>query len=476
MTSSNGTILQNNVHGNGWWPVVVNELCGIFLGPSQDWVISDNSIWNNTPSGITLQPAESVEISNNHIFNNTEQGIFALGAEGVAGFEIFENEIHHNGYSDVTPWSSAGIFVLGYEDISVNHNLVYENMEYGISVNGDNNRIIGNEVYGSETGIGTEECYFNLISENIVYNCLGGILLVNIGSNVTYNIVYDNTYGIYVDDSGNCTIYGNDFGWNEQNAFESYHFPGMFMLWDDNISVGNHWHDYDGGGTYGIWNATDITSIDRFPSISLNVSQAGPISYEILETGNVVEWDAYAMNPSHYEVFVDSESVLVEDWDGGNIEYVADGLAHGTHTIGIEVFHISGHSMENGTTADVEDLTPPEIDGPAHIVITFGAAVSEQFSAVDPSGIASWAVNDTVNFAVSSTGLLTSIADLPVGDYNVRITVTDTHGHSSFVDVLISVNPVTDGGFPATMILIAGAGGAVIVIVVVVVLIKKKQA
>jgi len=474
--SNNGTILQNDIHGNGWWPVVVNALCGVYLGASSaDWVISGNSIWNNTPSGITLQPAERVEISNNHIFNNTEQGIFALGGEGIAELEIFENEVHHNGYSDVTPWNSAGILVYGYEDISVNHNLVYTNAEYGISVDGDNNRIVGNEVSGSETGIGTEECYFNLISENIVYDCLGGIFVVNVGSNITHNIVYDNMYGIYMDWSGDCLIYGNDVGWNEVNGFERNTFEGEPLVWDDNVSVGNHWHDYDGVGVYDISNDTHVVNADRFPAISLNLSQAAPISFEILETDNVIVWEAYAMNPSHYEVFVDSESVLVEDWDGGNIEYIADGLAHGTHTIGIEVFHISGHSLENGTTAGVEDLTPPEIDGQAHVVITVGDPVSVQFTAVDPSGIASWAVNDTVNFAISSTGLLTNIADLPVGDYVVVITATDIYGNSGFTDVTITVQPATDGGFGTTMILLAGAGGAVVVIVILVVILKKKQ-
>jgi parallel beta-helix repeat protein len=473
--SANGTILENNIYGNGWWPAIVNELCGIFLGPALDWVISGNTIWNNTPSGITLQTAERIEISNNHIFNNTEQGIFALGGEGLAELDILENEIHHNGYSDVTPWSSAGILVYGYEDVSVINNLVYVNMEYGISVNGDNNRIIGNEVYGSETGIGTEECYFNLISENIVYDCLGGILVVNVGSNITHNIVYDNVYGIFMDWSGDCLIYGNDVGWNEVNGLERRTFEGQPLFWDDNVSVGNHWHDYDGLGVYEITNDTHIVNADRFPAISLNLSQASPISYEILEVGNVIVWEAYAMNPSHYEVYVDSELVLSETWTGGNIEFNADGLSHGTHTIGIEVFHVSGHSVENGTTAGVEDLTPPAVDGQAHVVITFGDPVSIQFTAEDPSGIASWAVNDTINFAISATGLLTNIADLPVGDYVVVVTATDIYGNTGFTDVTITVHPVTDGGLGTTMILLAGAGGAVVIVVVVVVLLKKKQ-
>ncbi|TFG26913.1 right-handed parallel beta-helix repeat-containing protein, partial [Candidatus Thorarchaeota archaeon] len=77
LLSDNGTILQNDIHGNGWWPVMVNALCGIYLGNSFDWLVSDNSIWNNTPSGISLEFAERVEISTNRIFNNTDYGIYA---------------------------------------------------------------------------------------------------------------------------------------------------------------------------------------------------------------------------------------------------------------------------------------------------------------------------------------------------------------------------------------------------------------
>ena len=272
-------------------------------------------------------------------------------------------------------------------------------------------------------------------------------------------------------------IYGNDMGWNEVNAYETDTFEGEPLLWDDNVSIGNHYHDYDGSGTYDIVNATHVTNVDRFPSISLNVSQANPISYEILETGNVVEWDAYALNPSHYEVFVDGVSVLEEEWDGGNIEYVVDGLAHGIHTIGVEVFHISGHSMENGTTADVEDLTPPELDGPSIIIATVGANISIQYTATDPSGIQSWSVNDTINFEISSNGLLTLIGDLPVGNYTLLLEVADPHGHATnlFITVAIVADSGAGGGIPADLLLIIGAGGGVAVLVIVIILYKTKK-
>ncbi len=476
MFSINGTILQNNIHGNGWWPVIINALCGIFMGPVIDFVISDNSIWNNTPSGISAVDAERTEISNNHIFNNTDTGIYGYAGEGASELNIFENEIHHNGLLAIGP-EQAGILLYGYVHSSVSHNIVYNNTDYGISVNGDNNEIIGNVVHDSETGIGTEESYFNLVSENTVHNCLGGILVVNVGTNVTNNIVYDNEYGIYMDWSGDCLIYGNDVGWNTVNARETNTIGGQPLIWDDNVSIGNHWHDYDGGGIYWIWNGTHGVSSDRFPSISLNLTQADTIFYEILETGNVIEWDAYALNPSHYEVFIDGSSVLVETWDGGNIAVDVDELAHGSHSVELVVYHVSGHFMGNASTADVADQTAPSpIEGPIQITITVGENVSAQYTSEDPSGIDHWGVNNTVNFAIDASGVLTNLVDLPVGEYVVQVSVSDVHDHVTFIDVTITVLAATGGGeLPTSLILAIGAGAAILVLVVVVIGYKTKR-
>ncbi|TFG34793.1 right-handed parallel beta-helix repeat-containing protein [Candidatus Thorarchaeota archaeon] len=481
--SSNGTILQNDIHGNGWWPVIINAMCGIYLGPSLDWMISDNSIWNNTPNGISMEEAERIQITNNHIFNNTDMGVY--GDAEVSGGEIMlftervfntvdvetlfivENLIHDNGIS--------GIYLEGYSDCSIANNQIYNHIDHGIHFWGDWNKVIGNEIYNCETGIGSYECYNNTFSENVVYLCLGGIYVVNIGSNITDNIVYDNLYGIYMDNSGNCSIFGNDIGWNEVNAFERSTFEDGPLTWYNNATgIGNWWHNYNYTGYYNISSDTGHENVDLYPSRSLDLTSPVSIDYEILETGNTLVWEAYALNPSHYELFIDSESVLIEPWDGSDIEVNVDGLAHGSHTIELEVYHISGHSLADATNAIVEDLTPPSLDGPSHIVIQSNKGVSEQYSAFDPSGIGEWAVNDTVNFAIDSTGLLTNITDLAVGTYTIRIAVSDVYGNTAYHEVTVTIEAPTGGGFPTTMLLVVGGVGSIVVIVVILVLYKKR--
>ncbi len=477
LNSDNGTILQNDIHNNGWWPQMINAICGVYLGNVQDWIISDNTIWNNTPTGVTVEVSERVEISNNVIFNNTDTGILCWGAEGLEDITISKNVIHGNGFSNVTPWRCAGILSYGYEHVLVENNLLYNNSNYGISINADNNFIIGNEVYdtgGYGIGIGTEECYNNLVSENFVHHNIYGIFVVNIRSNITDNIVFDNEYGIYMDVSGNCSIYGNDIGWNTINAYEQGTFSGMYILWHDNVSIGNWWHNYNYTGYYNITTDIGIDNQDLFPSRSLDLERPGPIEYEILETDNVIVWEAYALNPSHYEVFVDGSSVLVEDWDGNDIEYLVDGLSHGIHTIELTVYHISGHSIGNSTTAEVEDLTPPEVEGPILIEIILGDDVNVRYIAIDPSGIDSYFVNDTVHFTMSSTGVLTNIVDLELGNYTLLLEIADPYGNAFHMFVTVVVSAPTNG-LPTTLILAIGAGGVIVLLVVVAIGYKTKR-
>ncbi len=473
VSSNNGTINQNDIHSNGWWHIVPNAICGIYLGGATiDWVISENSIWNNTPAGITLEGSAKAQLADNDIFNNTDEGIYANNA---AQLLILENQIHGNGWNVINDWEGHAISFGSVVDSRIEGNEIFNNTHFGIYAYGDRNEIIGNEVYDHpDYGIAIIMCANDTVAENVVYNNDAiGIEVYSMGSNITDNIVFDNGIGIHLYLAHSCRLWGNDIGWNDNNALEESSIQDN--MWYNNVTdVGNWWGDYNGTGVYYVSNGTHSVYPDLYPSKSLDLVKPAPIDFEILETGNVIIWEASALNPSHYEVFVDSVSVLVENWDGNNIEYLADGLSHGLHTIEIEVYHISGHSTGNSTTAAIEDLTPPSIDGPSHINIVLGDRVSEHYTATDPSGIEGWQVNDTVNFAIDSNGVLTGITDLPVGEYTIRIEVSDIFGHIASLDVIITVTTPTDDGFPTTMLLVLGAGGAVVVVIILVVILKKR--
>ncbi|MHA2179133.1 MAG: right-handed parallel beta-helix repeat-containing protein [Candidatus Thorarchaeota archaeon] len=471
VSSDNGTITQNNIHGNGWWPVLPNALCGVYLGSqTHDWIISENMIWNNTPSGISLESTVRVDISGNEIFNNTRYGVYGAFSNDIS---VVENQIYGNGWNPIPyTFNIAGIHNYA-GDWWIEGNSIWNNTEYGVWSEGDDTTVIGNTIWSNNnSGIGVSECYDNIIHENTVFDNERGIELMTIGTNLTRNIVYDNEVGVFASYIGYCYMYENDIGWNTVNAIELSAEAETY--WHNNDSTGNWWGDYNGVGVYDITNGTGVENQDLFPSKSLDLVKPASIEFEILETGNVIVWEASALNPSHYGVLVDGGIELVFSWDGGNIEYLADGLSHGLHTIVVEVYHISGHYLGNSSTAAVEDVTPPTaIVGPSQVTITFGDSVSAQYSSSDPSGV-QWTVNNTVFFAISSSGMLTSIADLTVGAYIIQITALDPHGHSAVLDVTVVVNAPTDTGLPTTLIMMIGAGGALVVVIVVIVVLKKK--
>ena len=464
--SHHSNMTGNDIWGNGWG--LDPYASGIYVDFSNDSLIENNQIWNNTYTGIYIDDSEHVEISSNHIFNNTDYGIHGEVITNNQYLTIQENVIHDNGIS--------GMYLEGYDDSIIAHNQIYNHSDRGIDFFGNRNEVVGNEVYNCETGIGSFESHNNTFSENVVYLCLDGMYIVNIGSNITDNIVYDNEYGIYMDNSGNCSIYGNDIGWNTMNAYERFTFPDMPLSWYNNLTkVGNWWHNYNYTGFYNITTESGIDSQDLFPMKSLDLVVPASFEFEILETDKAVILEAYALNPSHYEIFIDGASVIVEDWDGGNIKFFVDGFAHGSYAIVVVVYHISGHSMGNDTTAEVEDLTPPsDIEGPAHIEITEGDVLLTQYTSYDPSGII-WSVNNTEYFAISPTGLLTGVVDLTVGDYALRIVAQDPYGHSTVLEITVTVVAAPSGGLPIFLILAIGGVGAVAVLVIVIVGYKTKK-
>jgi parallel beta-helix repeat protein len=107
------------------------------------------------------------------------------------------------------------------------------------------------------------------ITNNSIIRCSEGIDLWNVNSSV----ISDNLFLINIElgvqieyPSCNNTIYHNRIGWNGlqvdgDNAVDN----GIFNSWDDGISTGNNWSDYNGAGTYSIPGSAG--SIDRYPSI-----------------------------------------------------------------------------------------------------------------------------------------------------------------------------------------------------------------
>ena len=144
-----------------------------------------------------------------------------------------------------------------------------------------------------------------------------------------------------------------------------------------------------------------------------------------------------------------------------------------------DVFYIhaeAGIALDNVEVRD--DVWPdpgtiPEFVEASNQEYHEGEAVSYQMEAWDPSGISNWLVNDTTNFQVSSTGLLTNNTALTSGFYYLNITVVDNpypvyDSNSTIITITILPNEaVARPDF--ILLLIAGGGIAILMIVVLVI-------
>ncbi len=448
--SSDYTLIQDNwIEGHGDGIIEESARCGILTYFSDYTQIIGNEFWWNALNSITLGYSDFGYVFNNYINHSLIHGIWVYISHNAT---VEENEIY-NSYGDEGSESTCGILVEWSNDTSLIHNTLGHNAENGITIlNSHEGEVHGNTIFDSEM--------------------LG--IYVPIGSSweITHNVIYDNgAPGIFFESPAmNNLIYYNDIGWS-----------GEFLVGDngDNqwnyTGIGNWYSDFIGTGTYDISGSGG--AIDFYPSVSLYCGVSTPSEYEAGTTGNTMTWNSSALNPGTYELLIDSEPQGPIVWDGGAIAADVDGLAVGVYNVTLIAYHVSGHWLANQSTLTVVDTLGPVWSAtPVDQVLEYNEPLSYQLEATDPSGISSWAVNNTANFTISSAGLITNATTLAPGVYYLEITVTDEHSNSISVTIMITVNepvPPTQPLDPALMLAIGGIGAGVVIIVIVIVLKKK---
>jgi hypothetical protein len=80
---------------------------------------------------------------------------------------------------------------------------------------------------------------------------------------------------------------------------------------------------------------------------------------------------------------------------------------------------------------------------PEDQVLAYGELLGYRLYATDRSGIASWSIDDTTHFSISSSGLLSNVALLEPGEYIVTITVYDIHDNhiSATINITVQTPP-----------------------------------
>ncbi len=331
---SEGILLNNVSHGIVRGTTVTGMKYGIHISINCTVNIEGCTITDCTIAAIHIIASDNCRIDNCELYS-CNLGIFGIWLEAPL---IEGNKIWNNTETGITlAWGAGGGTSL------ILNNEIYDNRNTGIS-------ILGEADPGSQDYV---------VDNNILHHNDGNGINVEVGSqvNITNNIVYDNLIGVNVVSSTPSWIFGNDIGWNLlENAADQSSVDNNY--WHDNVSVGNWWSDYSGMGDYIITAFVGPGAYDIFPKKSLDLNASLPIAYEISETGNTMSWDAYALNPSHYEVYANDILLFSEEWDGGHIETNLDGLSAGKNEIMVIAYHFSGHSTNETAIAEVTDLTP----------------------------------------------------------------------------------------------------------------------
>ena len=128
-----------------------------------------------------------------------------------------------------------------------------------------------------------------------------------------------------------------------------------------------------------------------------------------------------------------------------------------------------GPAIDNITVRDdIIDLAPPEWDPePVNQMIDVGTDFAYDLNATDYSGLDSWWINDTVNFAIDDDGVITNVDVLEGGSYVISVSVNDTLGFTQTGTFRLTVRELPTL-LPTELILVA-VGAAVVIIIVLVI-------
>jgi hypothetical protein len=89
----------------------------------------------------------------------------------------------------------------------------------------------------------------------------------------------------------------------------------------------------------------------------------------------------------------------------------------------------------------VQDTIPPIFVNVTNITAQDNITLSHNINTIDTSGVSCFSINDTTNFNINCSGILTNATSLSVGIYSLNITVNDTYNNQN--STIISIN-ITD--------------------------------
>ncbi len=405
-------------HSSGGF-ALVGHIYGYGAGNADCWMIrtddSGNQLWNETYGGVSHDQGDSVvECSDGGFFITGSTYSFSVGYDDIwlvrtdsNGNHIWNSSFggtnHDQGYRGVE-CSTGGFAVAGKKNIGIGNGDFWL-----IRVDAGGNHL-WNKLFG----------YYEMDHCSSMVECVdGGFALIGTTSSFSGGA---NIWLVRTNSNGNLTwskLYGGSTGDHGSELVECA--DGGFAL------VGH---------TYKTPSNADIRLLRVFEMnwVETPVNQYREFGFGFtydLNATSVMDLDTWTINDTaHFTI--NSEGVIA------NITYL--GPAGTIYGLYVQVNDTLNNILSvNFTLSVLDTISPFWITQPMDQILRFGEALGYQLCASDLAGIVFWEVSDATNFAIDTTGFLTSNGILNPGTYEIKITIYDpsSNRQSATINIIV---------------------------------------
>lgn len=426
-----------------------NDGDGIHLTYCLNFIVADNILMSNyarnigSGIGISNYEGENCYLINNSIYESN-LGIVWFGVNGT----LLDNMISTSQYE--------GLLIRDSDNCKIENNTISICGREGISLKRSSNVFLLNNSVSQTlmSGIQFRSAINSTAIDNIIFSSAEHGILSHSGSTgnlMRSNVLCNNSLiGITLEETtSNNTVYDNRLLWNGlANALDN----GTDNSWDDNVSLGNEWDDYNGIGSYPITGSAG--SFDHFPKVtdtSLPEIE-GPFDFLYDEgvEGQSISWNVSGAVPSQYRIYREHTVIELDAWSSGEtIILDVDNLLRGVYNFTLVISDILGHEACDTVFVTVIDGSPPSLDSPDDIQFIEGTV--GHIIIWHPDDIHPESFIIEVNHVVTSSGRWNSSSEeisfdldaFTVGSYNVTLIVNDIGDNSAIDSVNVSVLPPT---------------------------------
>jgi len=436
----------------------------------------NSTIWNNTighfnisadtGGGINFENCSQANISNNMITNISGDAIsspFGINFRETPGEDIFESVIRSNNISRIYGADNVNPFAINIGDTS------RDNIQSFII---DNN-IISN--INCTSAVAASACEIN---GGIGIKILSGINVNITNNNVTHlgaaimpdqpnlrmvgNYFTADTYGIYTVSSGSGAGTRFNHSWVENNTFDrlsrgvylfenvnnntflNNNFTGSleFAIRDDTFASINNSLIYNSSIGEIKWDKSNITTnLTLFVNSSDLYIENGTIGllnsvnmFKLNDTAQIKFMGiAYSSTPQLLK-----DGVRCDDTIACNVTYDS---ASGVLLANISSF--SNYTLQEGT--------PPYFSPtPINQTVQYASEFNYDVDGIDDTVIGNYSVNDTAQFRINGSGMISNATHLHYGIYGLNISINDTFNNVNSTIIFINVTDTTVPYFDPT--------------------------